>query len=186
MPEQPAPPILLVIGIHREELAYGRAVAAGLDPARTEVLEIPDGLSGVRPRPDQRFRYDTLHQALYRQLLAHIRPGHRILLDLHTGQDETGPCSDLYCHERGRLKGVLARAILPAPAPRLFALGHCTDGHCAETIIPPTLWRNSHFLYVGMEIYLPAPGNIGMGDVAYGRGLVQALDQDPVGLAAAF
>lgn len=48
----PAAPVLVVIGIHREELVFGREVAAGLAPDEAEVLEIPDGLSGRRPRPD--------------------------------------------------------------------------------------------------------------------------------------
>lgn len=64
---------LLVIGVHRTELAFGRAVAAALAPGQVDLLEIPEGLSGAHPRPDEVFRYQTLHSALYGQLLAHVR-----------------------------------------------------------------------------------------------------------------
>ncbi|QTR49291.1 FeoC-like transcriptional regulator [Candidatus Thiothrix anitrata] len=40
---------LLVIGIHREERAFGEAVASSLDPTLFDVLVIPDGLSGQHP-----------------------------------------------------------------------------------------------------------------------------------------
>lgn len=40
---------LLVIGIHREELAFGRDVVQGLEVEDLDVLEIPEGLSGRRP-----------------------------------------------------------------------------------------------------------------------------------------
>ncbi|SFB63287.1 hypothetical protein [Azotobacter beijerinckii] len=44
------PQTLLVIGIHREELAFGQTVARDVDPAQVAVLEIPEGLSGQPPR----------------------------------------------------------------------------------------------------------------------------------------
>lgn len=169
------PATLLVIGIHREELAFGTAVAAGLDPRQVEVLAIPDGLSGRRPRPDQRFQYDTLHRALYRQLLSYVRPHHRLLLDLHTGTDPDGLCADIYCRDIGRLKGILAGLTLPGPAPRLFALGQGGEGESAETVIPDEIWCNPAFLYVGLEVYLPQAGAGRDIDQAYGRALVGAL-----------
>jgi len=67
------PATLLVIGIHREELAFGQAVAASLDPASVQVLAIPDGLSGRHPRSDQGFHWDTLHRVFYLQLRPHVR-----------------------------------------------------------------------------------------------------------------
>lgn len=99
---------LLVIGVHREERAFGEAVAAGLY-GRVDVLAIEDGLSGRRPRPDQRFHYDTLHRALYRQLPAHAAGHYELLVDLHSGLDRAGPSADLICAEPERLAGVTAR-----------------------------------------------------------------------------
>ncbi|MGY6277547.1 hypothetical protein [Methylomonas sp. MgM2] len=90
-------PLLLVIGIHREELAFGRAVAEGLNPERIKVLTVPEGLSGRKPLPDQVFNYQTLHRALYLQLLPYVLGRHAVLLDLHSGSDTAGPSADLIC-----------------------------------------------------------------------------------------
>ncbi len=153
-------PTLLVIGIHREELAFGQVVAAGLADAPIDVLTIPEGLPGRHPRPDERFRHDTLHRELYLQLLPHAR-GRRLLIDLHSGIDPQGPGADIYCR---------------APE-RLVRLGAAGAGRfpSGSTIILAEVWQNPHCLYVGLEIYLPAPGTGGAADQAYASALVRAL-----------
>lgn len=170
-----APQTLLIIGIHREELAFGAAVAAVVDRGRIDVLTIPDGLAGQRPRADQRLRYQAVHEALYRQLPSHVRPQHRLVVDLHTGIDERAPCADIYTSDPARVAGLLARADTPVAAPRLIALGNSTDGPTAQTVIPPEIWRHPRFLYVGLEIYVPASGTVRDVDVEYARTLVDAL-----------
>ena len=156
------PRALLVIGIHREELAFGEAVTAGLDRCRIEVLAIPEGLSGRRPRPDQRFQYDTLHRALYLQLLPHVVGHHDLLIDLHTGLDRRGPRADLICAEAEKLAGLLEKSprwppsAVHASAVRFVRLGRNGDPgeagvYVAETVIPEKIWRNARFLYVGVE-----------------------------------
>jgi len=154
------PATLLVIGIHREELAFGQAVAVDLDPASVQVLAIPDGLSGRHPRADQRFHWDTLHRALYLQLRPHVRRGHHLLIDLHTGIDQAAPCADLYAL---------------APPPRLISLGDAVTGPGAQTIIPEAVWNDPDCLYVGMEIYLADPGPGRPAEREYARALIAAL-----------
>lgn len=169
------PATLLVVGIHREELSFGTAVAARLDRARIDVLAIAEGVSGRRPRADERFRYDTVHRALYLQLLAHIRPGHRMVIDLHTGIDSGAPCADLFSRD----VPALAARLAPAPGlprqPRFISLGGPAAGTSAETAIPREIWDSRRFLYVGLEIYLPAPGAERAEDLDYARRLVEAL-----------
>lgn len=166
---------LLVIGIHREELAFGEAVAAGLDRRRIDVLRIPEGLSGRHPRADQRFHFETLHRALYRQLPPHVQPRHRLLIDLHTGRDRDGPCADLYCRDTERLAEQLDRGTGPHPPPRLISLIESDVHPGAATIIPAEIWRNPLFLYVGMEIYLSEAGVGRAVDLDYARTLIGAL-----------
>lgn len=173
------PATLLVIGIHREELAFGSAVAAGLDRQRIDVLTIDHGLSGRRPRADQRFHYDTLHRALYLQLLAHVRDHHRLVIDLHTGIDSGAPCADLFSRDIPRIAAVLARAQDLARRPRLIPLGAAQEGTCAETIIPEEVWNSTRFLYVGLEIYLPETGAGRAEDLAYARALIGTLAPPP-------
>jgi hypothetical protein len=176
------PATLLVIGIHREELAFGQAVAAELDPATVEVLAIPEGLSGRHPRADQRFHWDTLHRALYLQLRPHVHPHHRLLIDLHTGIDQAAPCADLYSRDPTRLAALLAHAQALAPPPRLITLGGTANAPGAQTVIPEVVWNDPDCLYVGMEIYLAEPGAGCVSERDYARALIAALadgDQGP-------
>lgn len=166
---------LLVIGIHREELAFGDNVAAGLDLSRVDLLRIPEGLSGRHPRADQRFHFDTLHRALYLQLLPHVQPRHTVLIDLHAGRDRDGPCADIFSRDTARLAKILVKAKAIQPAPRLISLLPDDVMPSAETLIPPEIWRNPRFLYVGVEIYLSAADAGRPVDHDYARALLNLL-----------
>jgi len=161
---------LLVIGIHREELAFGRAVAALVDRSRIDVLEIPEGLPGRNPRADEHFQHGKLHRELYLQLLPHMRR-YRMMIDLHTGLDEGGPCADLYTLDPARLT-----SFLHEPAARLIQLGAESRQYPhGITVIPPEVWHAPDCLYVGLEIYL---AKVGAGETAehhYARALIESL-----------
>lgn len=173
---------LVVIGIHREELAFGREVVRGLDADGIDVLEIPEGLSGRRPLPDQSFRYGTLHRALYLQLLPYVGRTHGLLIDVHSGFDEDGPSADLLCADaalRARLRsGLAAQGWVDRPdaTVRIVPVG---EGGAvqARTVIPEEIWNNSAFAYLGLELYLP--------EVPAGRAEGVALARRLVRLAAA-
>lgn len=180
------PASLLVIGIHREELAFGEQVAAGLDPARVAVLRIGEGLSGRRPRPDERFHYDTLHRELYHQLLVHVRRGgYHLVIDLHTGLDRDGPCADLYCRddallacvERAQARSGLGGAGRSRYIPFLPPVGTPANGddpHAAG-VMPEQVWNNPAFRYVGLEVYLSENRPAGAREWDYARDLVNLL-----------
>jgi hypothetical protein len=182
-------PSLLVVGIHREERAFGEAVADLLDPGLADVLVIPDGLSGRRPRPDEKFAHDVLHRALYLQLLPHVLGRYVRLIDLHTGADPQGPSADLICAFPRKLSG-LTPGCSPgdeaggnAPRIRLVALGDPADGAAAialaDTAIPKEIWRNPHFDYIGVEIFLPEPHTVAVDQVRFARDIVATLAGDP-------
>lgn len=173
---------LLVVGIHREERAFGEAVASGLDHTLFDVLVIPDGLSGKRPRPDQRFHFDTLHRALYQQLLPYVSGHYPLLVDLHTGVNEQAFCIDVFCREPARLKQLLAQEQQQTPRVPLRAVQMRQAGEhaagivpVAETVIPPTLWRNPNFAYFGMEAFLTAPGSGTSNEQQFTRTLLEQL-----------
>lgn len=170
-----APRALLVIGIHREELAFGRAAAAALEPGGHDLLVIPEGLSGRHPRADERFHYDTLHRALYLQLLPHIGERHCLVIDLHTGLDERAPCADLYSREPARLAAILEGRL--TPPPRCLPLGRSEAPPGVRTAIPPEIWNNPRFLYVGLEMYLQTPEASTAPERAYARDLLALLIQ---------
>lgn len=166
---------LLVIGIHREELAFGAAVAAGLDRGRFDVLKIPDGLSGRHPRADQRFNFDTLRRALYLQLLPHIQTRHKWVIDLHTGLDPQGPCADIYSWDTARLVENLAQVDGIQPAPRLISLTPSDTTPSAETVIPPTVWEIRAFYMSASRFICPKPAPVARSTMTM-RALLSALD----------
>lgn len=156
----PAARTLLVIGIHREELGFGREVVRGLDASEVDVLEVPHGLSGRRPLPDEAFRYRILHRALYLQLLPQLRPAHRLLIDLHTGFDAEGPSADLLCADlrlRACLEAGLEACACARTRRRSRVVVFGAPGRArVRTVIPAQLWNNAAFAYLGIELYLPA------------------------------
>ncbi len=107
--DQAKAPVLLVVGVHREERAFGEAVAAELPAGQFDLLRIEHGLSGRRPGPGERDLYRQRHRALYAQIVEHIKPAHRLVVDLHTGFDEAGPCADVLCAETGLLACIQRR-----------------------------------------------------------------------------
>lgn len=153
------PPVLLLVGVHREELSFGQAVASAVDPRQVSVLPILQGLSGRRPNPDEVHRYEMLHRALYLQVLPHVEGRHRLLIDLHTGQDSAGPTADLLCASpvlcqrlEQRIEG---HAGVSDRNVRVLPLGPSGRLPKTLTVIPRQIWNNPAFQYLGMEIYLP-------------------------------
>jgi hypothetical protein len=152
------PRVLLVIGIHREELDFGKEVSAMINAEDIAVLTIPEGISGRRPRADQLLQYEHLHQRLYTQLLSHVTGQYMALIDLHTGEDQNGPKADLFCADQALREQLEKRihgdANLLDQRVRLILLDTPGLLH-AVTVIPEAIWNNSDFRYIGLEIYLP-------------------------------
>ena len=151
--------MLLLVGVHREELSFGQAVASAVDPRQVSVLPILQGLSGRRPNPDEVYRYEMLHRALYLQVLPHVEGRHRLLIDLHTGQDSAGPTADLLCASPALCqqleKRIEGHAGVSGRNVRVLPLGQSGRLPKTHTVIPRQIWNNPAFQYLGMEIYLP-------------------------------
>jgi hypothetical protein len=191
---------LLVVGVHREERAFGEAVAAQLPAADFDLLRIEQGLSGRRPGPDELTAYRRRHRALYTQLLDHITPSHRVVLDLHTGFDEAGPCADVLCADTGLLRCIEHQGMTALPgagaAPqrlrglRLVDAEPAMEATHAEDVaaaaatckrwpwvrpdIPQAVWCAEGFLYVGIEVYLPNAAQDAAAHAEFGAAVVSA------------
>lgn len=173
--------VLLVIGVHREERAFGEGVAGFLaeqgEPPGLDVLRISDGLSGRRPRPDQRFRYEVQHRALYGQIRERAER-YAVLVDLHRGEDDAGPCADVICADPAFLSCVGA-----GPAPRAAGarvrpvrLGSPREGGAlpgARTVVPEEVWASERFLFVELEVYLAGEGAGRRSDWSFGAAVVR-------------
>jgi len=166
------PVILVVIGAHRDELAFGDKVAGLLDEQRFSILRIQQGICGIRPRPDERAAFLRRHHDLYMQILDHVAPHHQVLIDLHCGIDQTGKHADLFSADP-KVLACLTHATAAAASDipdasirgvRLVADTTVTadptpDGWpVARAEIPEPIWNRPIPRYVGVEVYLTADG----------------------------
>lgn len=184
--------VLLVVGVHREERAFGEAVAERLSRERFGLLRIEQGLSGRRPGPDGVEAYRRCHRDLYAQILDHIRPSHAVAIDLHTGFDEAGTSADVLCADPGLLRcvardgaeaGLLAGKLqgvqLVADQPELDGAEASSEAGASgrwprlRPEIPRAVWRAGPHLYVGIEVYLPTSGDAMDSAVAFGAAVVE-------------
>ncbi|TVQ89577.1 MAG: hypothetical protein EA400_07320 [Chromatiaceae bacterium] len=141
----PVAPVLLVVGAHRDERAFGERVAALLDPARFTVLRIAVGICGARPRADELPAYRRQHAELYRQIAGYIAPAHRLLIDLHAGIHESGRCADVLCADAALLAAVQARLTAPGLTAR-----------AGLPVVPPTPVRGVRLVADTALAALPA------------------------------
>lgn len=179
---------LLVTGIHREELGFGDRVSELLDPARIDVLRIPCGVSQVPSGPDDRFYFDARHREIYLQLRQQVRGRYRLLIDLHSGLNESGNSADIYCHDerflrclRGqiaqlpKLQGVRLIKIIAQDEPAVPKDARSVTAWDARTWIPNAIWQGHRPLYVGVEVYLPTEGEGERADWDYARQVINRI-----------
>ncbi len=158
---------VLVTGVHAEELEFGDRVSRRLEPSGgLETLRIPEGVPQRCDDVEQQFRYETRQRELYLQLHQQVKGRFGLLIDLHSGYDESGTSADVYCRDPALLDCVgcqvrdirlrhrvrLLRIVAPGeragvPTGRIEA--------AARTRIPPVIWEHDKPVYVGLEIYLP-------------------------------
>lgn len=91
---------LLIIGVHREELSFGRRVAAALESSGIRLLSVEHGMPRDRYRRGD-FYHDTCLPELYLQIHQQIQGRNDLVIDLHTGVDDKGRLAEIYCHEAG-------------------------------------------------------------------------------------
>lgn len=186
-------PLVLVIGAHREELAFGERVAEGLPAELVEVYRIPEGISGLRPRQDQAFRYRTFHEEFYLQLRQQLKGRFRVLIDLHAGLDAHGPLADLFCRDRRLLdcmrgagrrcdggpawdpERVRTISLVSDEGTRVSGTDDKAGGAFGKALIPRSVWAGDAPLYVALELYIRQPGEGDSADWALARDLIRGI-----------
>jgi hypothetical protein len=188
--ENSTPQTLVVIGAHRAELAFGEGVTALLDPSRFSVLRIAEGISGRRPRQGEVESHRRRHRELYLQILAHVAPRQHLLIDLHTGIDESRRSADVLCADRSLLDCVAARLESQEDADRdavrfVRLIGDIAPPDMkqagpetwavARPELPEKVWNRGDPLYVGVEVYLSREGPGTESDWAFAHGLLETI-----------
>jgi len=175
---------ILAIGIHKEELAFGERVAELLDGSMISVLRIEQGLSNKKPIFDDLFYYTTRHLEIYLQLCQQVKKRYDLLIDLHSGINESGACADIFCKHVNMLdclktiskqySNIRCPLYGPIRLIRIIEDSEKNDDPAerneemdtkirdqgypiCRTVIPRAVWASKDFVYVGLEIYLPRP-----------------------------
>ena len=162
---------VLVTGIRKEELAFGKQVSRLLVKSGIQIVVIDNGLSHERAYCKSGFYHSTAR-----------REKLDLLIDLHTGINETGRCVDILSANTrflktmdGLLKGV-EKHIFSAPREeRLYEIIQ-TDTKSTEkdssfsvchTIIPEKVWNFCQCIHAGLKIYLNKSGQGSSSDWEY-------------------
>lgn len=178
--------VVLVIGVHRDELAFGDAVAERLGIDGVQVLRIPAGIDPPRTAPGEGFRSRMAHREMYLQLRQEVGSRARLLLDLHCAFDESRRGADVFCGDTGFLDALrprLAEAGIAADVRlvRIAGDGDTDESPClapletAHTWIPPDVWAAAPPRYVGIEIYRTAAGSGAPRDWDFANRLIVAI-----------
>ena len=158
---------LLVIGVHREELAFGDQVASLMDDSKFDVMRIPSGISNTQTGTGGGFYYQTEHREIYLQLHQQVKRQYRLIVDLHCGSTEQGNYAEVFSRDdrfihcmSARLKErdwqqqvrvikIIAELSTKNPGkPENYILPQ------ARTWIPEKVWNDQAYRYVGLEVYL--------------------------------
>ena len=180
----------LVIGIHKKELDFGRQVAAILPETDIRIVQIDQGLPQQESFNRRGYYYSTFHREIYLQLHQQVKNKIDLMIDLHTGINESGRCADIFCNDErllGRIRKTLNKSKMNisenSQAVRLFKITTVSsEAHVpsssfpvCHTIIPDSVWESAHYSYVGLEIYLQEAGKGKQADWIYGARLVEII-----------
>ncbi len=177
----------LVVGVHREELAFGEQVIRLMEGSGIHIVKIDNGLSHDRSYYRSGFYHSTAHQEMYLQLHQQLAGKEiALVIDLHTGINETGRCADILSADTallGRLDVLLA-----TEEERLYEIipfdGKKRNGKnvfpACHTIIPQKVWDSREYTYTGLEIYLCEAGQGVVSDWEYAAGLIRMLNDSLV------
>lgn len=180
---------VLVIGVHREELGFGIKTAQTIDD-NIQVVQISSGLSHKKSLYRSSFYHSTAHREMYLQLHQLLKGKADLVIDLHTGINETGRCADILSadpHLLGTIQSQLDSAVhhpLSSPGEeRLYQIiqAEAQKSHtktlfpACHTIIPEQIWNGTEYTYAGLEIYLYEPGDGTLADCQYAAQLIHML-----------
>jgi hypothetical protein len=130
------------------------------------------------------------HRALYLQILDYVRPGHRLIIDVHQGVNTDGAAADVLSADHALLgrvgqlqmdggrdadKPVRYIELVNSTACEQVHLELSTTPLVARPIIPEEVWRNTDVSYVGLEIYVEVEGRCSAAEQAFARSLIEHI-----------
>jgi len=180
----------LVIGIHKKELDFGRQVAANLSETDIKIIKIDQGLPQQESFNNRGYYYSTFHREIYLQLHQQVKNKIDLMIDLHTGINESGRCADIFCNDEYLLEKIKktqnknnVNISGDSQVIRFFKItkvslkkdAASSNFPVCHTIIPASIWESAPYSYIGLEIYLQEPGNGRQADWSYGAMLVKRI-----------
>lgn len=180
----------LVIGIHKQELDFGLQVAAILAGTAIRVIQIDHGLPQQASFDGKGYYYSAFHREIYLQLHQQVKNKLDLLIDLHTGVNESGRCADIFCNDMlllDKLNKILydykesrngqEQSVRLVEIASESSRKHAKAGGfpVCYTIIPGSVWKSAKYSYVGLEIYLQDTGKGNEEDWLYGASLIESI-----------
>ena len=179
----------LIIGVHREKLAFALKVVQQLD-SNIHVIRIESGLSHERSLYRSGFYHSTAHREMYLQLHQQLKGKMDFVIDLHTGINETGRCADILTADtevlqnmKKQLDTIVHHTLSPPGEEHLYRITE-PDEHkknristfpVCHTIIPKRVWDGGVYVYADLEIYLHGADEGTLVDCEYAAQLIRML-----------
>ena len=193
--ESSAARTVLVVGVHQRERDYGQNVARILSDSDIKMLCIDKGLPQKTEFDGNPLYYSAYLREIYLQLHQQIKKKFGLMIDLHTGINETERCADIFCSDTKLLdkidkllrkntnndfsddgpihlikiteKTSRKKNIRRKKPQNIYPI--CHSG------IPKCVWKTNKYLYIGLEIYLQNPGKGTEKDWRYGSWLINTI-----------
>ena len=189
----------LIIGAHREELAFGEKTANHIKKKGIDVIHIADGIPNRRARGELKSSQKTDLDNLYSRIHRKVCGKYDLVIDLHSGSSEEKWSADIFSSEMGfldfmdaRLKKIFRDKFHLPDEIRLFKFirndqskPNAFDDRFPVCLpfLPENIINGKHYRYVGLEVYLTSQKGC-MSEHSLSRRLILAVHECAMGYAS--
>lgn len=188
----------LIIGAHREELAFGERTSNRIKKSGIEVIRMLDGIPNCRTRGELKSSQKTDLDNLYSRIHRKVCGKYDLVIDLHSGLCEEEWSADIFSSEMGfldfmdaGLKKIFRDKFHLPDKIRLFKI--LRNDQAAKAFddrfpvclafVPENIVNGKHYHYVGLEVYLTSQEGC-RSEYRLSRRLILAVHECAIGYAS--
>ncbi len=189
----------VIIGAHREELAFGEKTTKGINKRGIEIIRIPEGIPNKRSNGELKSSKRANLANLYSRIHKKVCGSFDLVIDLHSGLSEEKWGADIFSAEKEFLdfmgagsKKLFQKKYRLPDAIRLFRIigkperiSNVFDDRYPVCLafVPENIINGKHYRYVGLEIYLTSEKGR-LSDYRLSRRLLRAVHECAMGYAS--
>lgn len=186
----------VIIGAHREELAFGEKTTNRIKKNGIEAIRIDDGIPNRRIHNEPKSAKMTDLDSLYSRIHRKIRGKYDLVIDLHSGLCEEKWSADIFSPEMGfldfmdaGLKKIFRDKFHLPNKIRLFKIIGNNQSRpkafdnrfpLCLAFVPENVLSGKQYRYVGLEVYLTSQKGC-MSDYRLSRRLILAVHECAMG-----